>query len=136
MTTIYRVETADGRGPYKSVSMFSRSWLDEAYALDSFQRDYFDDDAVDLRPLPEDDGIGYMNPEEVCAFADVQALLSWFPEDVLEIMGKHDMRVKVYEAPDEKVRRGVRQVVAVKEVLAVIKEVHCAAIKTLIDSEV
>ena len=132
-TTVYRVENHEGLGPYKSIGLtFHRTWFDDASALDSFSDNIWDDSVENIRPLPEDDGIGKIRPEEVCAFADLSALLSWFPVDVLAVMAKYDMRVKVYEAPEDKVRRGARQVVVLQEVLSAVKEVHCAAIQSLI----
>lgn len=98
MPYVYRVETEEGFGPYVGGEYIDLS---------------FEGDGSHV-PTPENDGLGFIEPHEHCAFASLTDLVIWFCEEKnLDTLELYEFRVvKFYVAPS-KIRYGFRQVVVV-----------------------
>lgn len=101
MMTVYRVQNADGYGPYSGIEAISDDpkWVVQ-------------DDHVE----PRHDVFAYdITSDEVCAFATVHSARKWFNEalvDILDADKQDEWFFAMYQVPFEKVRVGVHQVLA------------------------
>lgn len=101
MTTIYRIETFDGYGPYRLGKIINTS--------PTFNRPMPFDDGIPIKATPS------VNPTFFCGFDSLDKLLQWFDSlnDLITLKQK-EYFVAIYECPEEMVHRGQRQLVFVK----------------------
>jgi hypothetical protein len=95
--SIFRVEDADGAGPYNGTS-----WSDELM-------DMIDEHVAESHPSPHTDPmLNGIYPDEVCGFATIDAAEEWFAgyADALADAGFH---LSVYTVPLADVRYGKEQ---------------------------
>lgn len=94
LTTVYRIENEDGRGPYQSGDS---CW----------------DDNGDIHPIPADDGLEGIHWLEFSCFASVEQLRDWFGTyEIIQTLKECDhaeYAVIEYQADAENVRHGGRQ---------------------------
>ena len=96
---VYRVENADGRGPYVGNPVPE-----------------MDDAANDRQPMAWQDGLSeWWNDGKANAyrygFRTLEQIKSWFLPDQLTILARHGFRVTEYEVPQSHVLSGKKQVV-------------------------
>lgn len=113
MTTVFRVETECGNGPYNSNCGGDMDHCDcnnaKAYRLRNTLAERHTGD--DQRPAPWNDGIdGYTFPlSMVFGFESLEAATSWFKGWGADLADA-GFRLSEYLVPEESVRRGGRQV--------------------------
>ena len=101
MMTVYRVQNAEGYGPYSGIKAISDSpdWVVE-----------------DNHVEPRHDVFGAnIDPDEVCAFSSVHSARKWFNRDLVDILSNdpHDeWYFAMYRVPFNKMRSGIHQVLA------------------------
>lgn len=104
MASVFRVEKSDGTGPY-------RTYPTPEQVRIALQPTFMGSEA---HPVPSWDGLGDLKPEEVCAFASVEQMKQWFPEEALPVLAEHGYTCNAYIVPETYVRKGRKQVVFTK----------------------
>lgn len=117
MTTIYRIENAQGRGAYEARSAGWTEILEERNLPEPSYRVPRDYDEDDPHPGPINDGLGTPSAAEHFGFGDVYQMKNWFfsrPTD-LESMDALGFLVTEWETDFRYIRRGYRQVTFLRE---------------------
>lgn len=101
MITVYRVQNAEGYGPYSGIE-----------AISDDPRWVVEDDHVE----PRHDVFGNdISPDEVCAFATVHSARKWFNKSLVDILSndtEDEWFFTMYQVPYDKMRTGIHQVLA------------------------
>ena len=98
---VYRLETAKGDGIYMGGKIGVIPPLGEDRGFN------------DYRPMPHDDGIPAMRPDEYCAFDSIEAMMRWMQD--CSKFAKHGILLCRYRIHVQHVRYGKRQCVFRKE---------------------
>lgn len=99
--TIYRIQSASGKGPYRGIQ--SDDWqTQDHWSLPS--------------PLA-DTGIGgkFKFPEQICGFKSLQQLTKWFTKKEVQNLAKKGFKIYAIKIPSNKCIRGKRQLVFEKK---------------------
>ena len=101
MITVYRVQNAEGYGPYSGATAVS----DDPKLV--VQGNHIE---------PKDDTFqGNIYPDEVCAFSSVHSARKWFSRDLVDILSndtEDEWYFAMYQVPFNKMRSGNHQVLA------------------------
>ena len=100
--TVYRVEDADGGGPYSALEPPTRRGTPIYTAHENA-----------AHPTPSEDGVGHLRDDEMCGLASLPALRTWFA-DWGAALDRAGFRVVAYRVPKHRVRYGQVQLVFVR----------------------
>lgn len=92
MVTVFRVETAEGFGPYSARSN-PREFTPEAegdLTNMSFRH------TSDQHPTPCQSGIDFDYGHDRCGFPSLRALIDWFDPEERQMLHKHGFSISVY----------------------------------------
>jgi hypothetical protein len=98
---LYRVQNADGSGPYNSLPT-------EYYKGNSLT--YHGNEGDDIHPMPRHDGLDeYISYTEKFAFASLKQLMSWFSTTEISWLTKHGFSVYRVWVDTDRVKYGNHQ---------------------------
>lgn len=107
MATVYRVQDADGHGPYDMDYFPMAEFSDDEYAFIQLMQGTC---LGDRHPVPGQDGIPqYPGEGYVCGFTDLAGLHSWFTPGDLDGMARWGYLPTLISVPDRYVVHGQHQ---------------------------
>ena len=103
---VYRMEDADGRGPFRNSGVMWK--MSEAMGRNRDDFDCFHNDF----PTPDEEGLNFTRDHK-CGCVSLRQLVTWFPRPCRDVLAREGYDLVVLSVPDALCEVGEEQVIYV-----------------------